>query len=329
MDDRYLALALLFGGVALFLLSTRQGPIWLRLSIVAGGVALLVAAGAQIAGADDHFGLLRMVGDLWVHRATPEDSVIAVALARNEAQIVGRMIPLLDLFLIFAGLIGLVALAALTPGYTAERIAQAMQYGLFGAIAGAALALSVVAVGFGGASQLKVYTGTVANDDVYDGDTFWIGETQVRLYGVDAPERRQTCLQGEHCGELARQALAGILEKGLVTCAVKENAKGRVVESFGRPLVTCEVRPEKGPNKQDVGKAMIQAGLAGVYDKAQFPEYARVRPARNAAKFCWLEPKRFRRDRAAREAFLAGRTEHGFGFGCPAKTRARPPGTKS
>ncbi len=28
---------------------------------------------------------------------------------------------------------------------------------------------------------------------VVDGDTIWIGETKIRLHGIDAPEMKQTC----------------------------------------------------------------------------------------------------------------------------------------
>ena len=28
---------------------------------------------------------------------------------------------------------------------------------------------------------------------VIDGDTIWIGDTKIRLHGIDAPEMKQTC----------------------------------------------------------------------------------------------------------------------------------------
>ena len=44
---------------------------------------------------------------------------------------------------------------------------------------------------------------------VVDGDTIWIGETKIRLHGIDAPEMTQTCRTSEDeeqlCGVLAKQ----------------------------------------------------------------------------------------------------------------------------
>ena len=40
---------------------------------------------------------------------------------------------------------------------------------------------------------------------IVDGDTIWIGETKIRLHGIDAPETKQECHRGDgnpyRCGE--------------------------------------------------------------------------------------------------------------------------------
>ena len=46
---------------------------------------------------------------------------------------------------------------------------------------------------------------------IVDGDTIWIGETKIRLHGVDAPEAKQECYRVDgspyRCGEAATDAL--------------------------------------------------------------------------------------------------------------------------
>jgi|TARA_B100002003_G_scaffold228676_1_gene237250 endonuclease YncB( thermonuclease family) len=50
---------------------------------------------------------------------------------------------------------------------------------------------------------------------VVDGDTIWIGETKIRLHGIDAPEAKQECLRGDgvsyHCGEAATDTLRALI----------------------------------------------------------------------------------------------------------------------
>ena len=49
---------------------------------------------------------------------------------------------------------------------------------------------------------------------VVDGDTIWIGEAKIRLWGIDAPESGQTCHrdgQPWRCGEAATEALRRLI----------------------------------------------------------------------------------------------------------------------
>lgn len=62
------------------------------------------------------------------------------------------------------------------------------------------------------------------------GDTLRIGSTIVRLNGIEAPEPDQMCADAAgrdwSCGRTARQALAGILRTGRVTCEVSDSSEG-------------------------------------------------------------------------------------------------------
>ena len=57
---------------------------------------------------------------------------------------------------------------------------------------------------------------------IVDGDTIHIGDTKIRLHGIDAPEMKQTCRTSEGkeqmCVVLAKQALERLVKGQDVTC---------------------------------------------------------------------------------------------------------------
>lgn len=314
-----LPFGLLIAALLVFLMSSRQLPLWLRALILLAGVALLVWAGVIVASIEGHYGLFRVVGDLWSHRGDPSNSVLAIALGRNEGSVERHVLPLLDLFFIFVAFLGFAATFALTPGEGLERIVRPLVFATLGAMLGAWTALSLVAVGFGGPVDQREYANLVHRRDVYDGDTFWLGETSLRLYGVDAPERTQPCSSSEPCGARSQDYLADLLDGALVRCAVRERPNGDVTESFGRPLVQCRARTQAG--EFDIGERMIRDGYAVIYRSAHPDEYENIvaSSGHGLLGLCWLHPTDWRRDRAAREAFLAGHHEglDLIGAGCP------------
>lgn len=87
-----------------------------------------------------------------------------------------------------------------------------------------------------------------------DGDSFRLGDSRVRLIGLDAPELDQTCPAPDGsdwaCGHAARNALAGLLAEGSVTC----RAKGS--DRYGRFLARCTVA------NTDLGAEMVRQGMA-------------------------------------------------------------------
>lgn len=324
-----LTLGLLVVALLLFLVSTRQLALWLRAAIVFGGIVALVWSTAIVATMEGHYGLFRVAADAWNHMGTFDDSVLMIALQRNEASVEQHILPLLDLLLIVGGAIGMLTAVALTPGESVERIVRPMIFMLLGLVFGAALALSIVAVGFGGPVDQREYANLGSADNAYDGDTFWLGETSFRLYGVDAPERTQSCATGDECGRMATDRLGQLIEGRLVRCSVKENAEGNVTESFGRPLVTCEVRD--GDQRFDLAERMIEDGFAIVYRgmEPDVPQYvaAELRARQSGANLqaqCWMNPKtwRSRGGRVLRDAFIAREfqripTAELIGGGCP------------
>jgi endonuclease YncB( thermonuclease family) len=87
-----------------------------------------------------------------------------------------------------------------------------------------------------------------------DGDTIRLAGQRVRLVGIDAPEREQSCTDasGEAwaCGEVARTAMTKLLAAGTVDCA----ASGR--DRYGRRLADCRV------GSADLGRTMVADGMA-------------------------------------------------------------------
>ena len=95
---------------------------------------------------------------------------------------------------------------------------------------------------------LVVIASTAQADDlkgkprIVDGDTIWIGATKIRLHGIDAPERKQTCKKVDgseyRCGEMATLALAGIIETHWITCkgeTTDQRSKRRIAVCYAGP----------------------------------------------------------------------------------------------
>ncbi len=92
---------------------------------------------------------------------------------------------------------------------------------------------------------------------VLDGDTIHVGDTRVRLEGIDAPESAQTCSKatGEiwTCGHAATRAMQQMVEGRQVVC------RNHGLEKYGRTLGTCFV------DGRDVNAEMVKLGLAWAF----------------------------------------------------------------
>ncbi len=69
-----------------------------------------------------------------------------------------------------------------------------------------------------------------------DGDSFFIGHTEVRMQGIDAPEGRQTCTRDGRdwrCGDEARRTLERFLGGQPIRCDIHST------DQHGRSLATC------------------------------------------------------------------------------------------
>lgn len=99
--------------------------------------------------------------------------------------------------------------------------------------------------------ELRPVVGPVAR--VVDGDTFWIGERRIRLWGIDAPEASTPN------GSAATRYLAAVVSQHPLTC------RQAGPPSHGRLVARC-----LDPWGRDVAEIMVGAGLA-----LDWPEFSR------------------------------------------------------
>ena len=93
---------------------------------------------------------------------------------------------------------------------------------------------------------------------VIDGDTIHIGETRIRLHGIDAPESRQTCIAEGGvwvCGQMATQALVNAIKGQEVKC------RGNKRDRYKRLLAVCYV------GDINLNAMMVSNGWALAYRK--------------------------------------------------------------
>jgi endonuclease YncB( thermonuclease family) len=116
---------------------------------------------------------------------------------------------------------------------------------------------------------------------VVDGDTLRLGGERVRLLGIDAPERAQTCTDASGapwpCGEAARRYLEGLLEAGDIAC----QPQGR--DRYGRLLAHCR------QGGDDLSRQVVRAGLA-VADGEYIADAATAQAARTGIWAGSFEP---------------------------------------
>ena len=105
---------------------------------------------------------------------------------------------------------------------------------------------------------------------IIDGDSLFVGKTEVRLYGVDAPELMQRCQREGRdvpCGREALRNLVALVGGQPVFCEKKS------VDRFQRVIARCTV------DNVDLAQAMVNAGHA-----VAFGHYLREEEAAKAER---------------------------------------------
>jgi endonuclease YncB( thermonuclease family) len=115
---------------------------------------------------------------------------------------------------------------------------------------------------------------------VIDGDSLEISGVSIRLFGIDAPERDQNCLDADSraysCGGAALRALAAAIAGRDVTCTPVE------VDQYKRDVAVCTA------DGVDLGETMVRGGYALDYVRYSRGRYAAAEhEAREARRGLW------------------------------------------
>jgi len=113
---------------------------------------------------------------------------------------------------------------------------------------------------------------------VIDGDTIDVAGTRIRLWGIDAPESRQTCERGGvdyACGREATAHLRVLLVDAEVTC------EARVKDRYGRTVAVCRA------GSIDISGAMVRDGWALAFVRYSADYVAEEREAQRARRGMW------------------------------------------
>jgi endonuclease YncB( thermonuclease family) len=127
-----------------------------------------------------------------------------------------------------------------------------------------------------------------------DGDTLRAGNgAAYRLYGIDAPELKQTCEEANGkswlCGRAAKAKLTTLMKGGKVTCEEKTK------DAHGRVIAVCSAE-----GVLDLGEAMVLAGYAIDLASEGNPYKDAEKEARDAKRGIWRgtfeQPAQWRQD---------------------------------
>lgn len=149
-----------------------------------------------------------------------------------------------------------------------------------------------VAANIGGKPRAPASTALV-DVRVVDGDSLYDGNHgPIRIVGIDAPERNQTCRDARNrewaCGTAAAARLSELVARGNVTCA----PQGR--DRYGRTLAVCAAG-----DVADLGRVLVREGYAVSYTFDTRVYAAEEDEARAAGRGLWQgafeRPQDFRR----------------------------------
>jgi endonuclease YncB( thermonuclease family) len=114
---------------------------------------------------------------------------------------------------------------------------------------------------------------------IVDGDTLAIGETKIRLQGIDAPESDQVCLDQNaakwNCGIVARDRLVQHVDGQPIECAPAGT------DRYHRTLAVCHLGSE------DLNAWIVREGLALAFVKYSTAYTGQEAEARKAQRGLW------------------------------------------
>ena len=116
---------------------------------------------------------------------------------------------------------------------------------------------------------------------VKDGDSFYLGDDEIRLWGIDAPEFFQKCDDGTgaeySCGRKSKDFLQSLLATGDISCEPMARAKRET-----RTVAKCFI------DGQDIAQIMLRQGMAVEYDYFSKNFYDKFeQEAKNSKRGIW------------------------------------------
>ena len=140
------------------------------------------------------------------------------------------------------------------------------------------LLFGVALLAVGAATTCVPQERLIGRADVTDGDSFEIGATRVRLFGIDAPEGRQSCTRdgGDWaCGNEAARKLRSLIGDRTVTCAQRD------IDDYGRIVAVCR------SGAADLAGEMARSGFAVAYRRYSSDYIDEENEARAAKRGIW------------------------------------------
>ena len=150
----------------------------------------------------------------------------------------------------------------------------------------------------GSMKQLGIVDLTPGSMQVVDGDSLRNGDTDIRLYGIDAPEYRQSC-RDKHgaeypCGKFSANALRGLVGRREVSCQPVET------DRYGRAVSVCQI------GSLEINREMVRLGWAIAYLSHSTAYFTVEADAKKAKRGIWAGSFERPEDYRARHRLVRG-----------------------